>query len=586
MANNILDKQRALVLQGGAALGAYEAGVYRVFYDWIYKEIKDKENVFDILAGTSIGSINSAILLSYVLKRKKDIENISNKESWKGSAEMLENFWTEDTSTLTTVESSLFEHWWNFTYGLVPNAATTEAARRHYSVKQLKAYGAINVFSKPSFTPDTKFFDSLLDNPVLSWAHYSNEPLKNIIREKYWNDKEHPIKTKSEDVQPRLLVVSIDVETGTTVTFDSYPKIKEIDGNIVKDKGKPVLEWKTEYGDDKSITIEYPKGIKLDHVMASSSVPIHYDYTEIKSSTTKNSNDNSNTRYFWDGQYLSNTPLRELINAHQSYWVKKAEAEIGLEALHSKIVSVGEQNSQIVPNLDVYIANVWPTKETPVPQDHDGQLNRKNDIMFHDKTKYEEKVANLVNDYADLAIKLIDIVKNNPVNEKKQKEIENNLRVLLSKPGKSKSRGDKPRKYLELLTGEFTIEKIMRVELTNNENDKKDSISDKWADYSKRTISSLLEQGKRDAFKMLVGNLIKIVDSLQEPNTSMYPSDEIINKLNTHLKDTDELLKVYEPLNYDFIVGRLWAFIDLVKELESKGEKMGLTPRQASLLLP
>jgi NTE family protein len=28
-------KQRALVLQGGGALGAYEAGVYRVLYDWI-----------------------------------------------------------------------------------------------------------------------------------------------------------------------------------------------------------------------------------------------------------------------------------------------------------------------------------------------------------------------------------------------------------------------------------------------------------------------------------------------------------------------------------------------------------------------
>ena len=27
--------QRALVLQGGGALGAYEAGVFRVLYDWI-----------------------------------------------------------------------------------------------------------------------------------------------------------------------------------------------------------------------------------------------------------------------------------------------------------------------------------------------------------------------------------------------------------------------------------------------------------------------------------------------------------------------------------------------------------------------
>ncbi len=25
-------------------------------------------------------------------------------------------------------------------------------------------------------------------------------------------------------------------------------------------------------------------------------------------------------RYFWDGAYLSNTPLRELIQAHRDYW--------------------------------------------------------------------------------------------------------------------------------------------------------------------------------------------------------------------------------------------------------------------------
>ena len=30
-------KQRALIFQGGGALGAYEAGVYRVLYDWISK---------------------------------------------------------------------------------------------------------------------------------------------------------------------------------------------------------------------------------------------------------------------------------------------------------------------------------------------------------------------------------------------------------------------------------------------------------------------------------------------------------------------------------------------------------------------
>ena len=46
---------RALVLQGGAALGAYETGVYRVLYDWISRHINEEENIFDIIAGTSIG---------------------------------------------------------------------------------------------------------------------------------------------------------------------------------------------------------------------------------------------------------------------------------------------------------------------------------------------------------------------------------------------------------------------------------------------------------------------------------------------------------------------------------------------------
>lgn len=53
--------QRALVFQGGGSLGAYEAGVFHVLYHWIKKDIQDKnENIFDIVAGTSIGAINAS----------------------------------------------------------------------------------------------------------------------------------------------------------------------------------------------------------------------------------------------------------------------------------------------------------------------------------------------------------------------------------------------------------------------------------------------------------------------------------------------------------------------------------------------
>ena len=67
----IPSKQRALVFQGGGSLGAYEAGVYHVLYHWIKKDISDNENVFDIIAGTSIGAVNASIIINEILEKKQ-----------------------------------------------------------------------------------------------------------------------------------------------------------------------------------------------------------------------------------------------------------------------------------------------------------------------------------------------------------------------------------------------------------------------------------------------------------------------------------------------------------------------------------
>ena len=79
--------QRALILQGGGALGAYQAGVFRSLYEKMKgnqnNDSDDHHHLFDIIAGTSIGAINGAILVSYFLENKK----------WGGSAERLESFW-------------------------------------------------------------------------------------------------------------------------------------------------------------------------------------------------------------------------------------------------------------------------------------------------------------------------------------------------------------------------------------------------------------------------------------------------------------------------------------------------------------
>jgi predicted acylesterase/phospholipase RssA len=84
---NVPQEERALLLQGGGSLGAYEVGAYKVGYQLIKYREKKRGNtdkpIFDIVAGTSIGAINSAILTSYVIENK----------TWEGSAERLFDFW-------------------------------------------------------------------------------------------------------------------------------------------------------------------------------------------------------------------------------------------------------------------------------------------------------------------------------------------------------------------------------------------------------------------------------------------------------------------------------------------------------------
>jgi NTE family protein len=474
-------RQRALVLQGGGALGAYDAGVFQALYENINK--KDDSPLFDIVAGTSSGAMNSAILVGN-----------AKEKNWDYAAYRLNKFWNfvsrDENGKKIGIERG----------GLV---LLTEDARRYYSAKQFLCSGVPHVFSPLFSTPclpfigparfDTRFFDNVvLPNNI--WYTYSNQPLKASL-EKFIN---FPIKTSYKSNQPRLLIVSVDVQEGAVVTFDSYAK--DVNDTIRESTYGDFIRPPGEQSDgDQSkghykYAISYPDGIEPQYVMASGSVPINYDYTEINGinelqtlDDQGNATFNKVSRYFWDGGILSNTPLRELIQAHKDYWFT---------------VKGKEQETAIVPDLDVYIVDVWPTKEKGIPWDHDGVSDRKEDLLLNDKTDYDKKVADMVSDYIDFAKRLKDLAveaTNAVADVNKKKKLEKNLKDILKTKGKSSHRTDGHRNYQDLLNGRFDIN-VITIERTNNVYY---DISNKMFDYSSDTIKQLMDDGRDDALKII-----------------------------------------------------------------------------------
>lgn len=548
------EAHRVLVLQGGGALGAYEAGVFDVLYYWIKKDQDitnplKRHNIFDVVAGTSIGAINAAILVSYV----KD-----NNGSWEGSTQKLLDFWEHVSSTPDLInywpywsnwpfpwdEKSWMEGW-NRRGKSNSDIATGEAARRYYSAKEFLLHGAPNFISKPTKTNDNRFLDDIFPFGSNIWYKYSNRPLTNSIKKFV---TKFPIATDVD--QPRLLLVSVDVKTGTTVTFDSYSKPAE--GN----REDQIREYKYENHEDDSydFSISYDEGIMPEHLLASASVPVNFEYTHVptkydySSHATGNRdysaidcNDNKTkegnklekitTRCCWDGGLLSNSPLREVISAHKLFW------ELQREAKHEDIESsswneFSKGNRFDIPNLQVYIVDLWPSKEEKIPIDHDKVLDRKNDITYQNKTDYDQKVAVFVSDYIDLVEKIGDIAVEaiNSINDKNKKDtLSSRFNSLLVEPAKSKQRDGDARKYQDLIKGRFDLYTAFHLE----RKDDPDTISNKWFDLSKTTIRKLIEEGR-------VQTLMNLYEKEEKENDKNYAQQQLKKFIDTVDKSRED----------------------------------------------
>jgi NTE family protein len=132
----------------------------------------------------------------------------------------------------------------------------------------------------------------------------------------------------------------------------------------------------------------------------------------------------------------------------------------------------------------VYIVNLYPSLDAEVPQEPDSIEDREVDIKFHDRTKYDLKIAQVPIDYIDLVNELVQLAKDNKLSEKAE--------AILDRTAKSKKCDGTPRKYSDLPEGPFAIERTVYVE----REDDKDTIFGKAFDFSGSTIIDLFEKGE------------------------------------------------------------------------------------------
>ncbi|MGN6613720.1 MAG: patatin-like phospholipase family protein [Candidatus Nitrosocosmicus sp.] len=239
------DLENVLIMQGGGSLGSFACGVFKALV---------KQNIrIDIVAGTSIGAVNAAIIAgSKTDTPEKD----------------LEDFWLEISESNMQIIPDLWMYEW-------------DSYNKEYLFKKISSSSAnAAIFGVPKmFVPRWQWWNSpsLVKkadeenyfNPK-NWTFlYDHSPLEKTL-DKYIDYKKLNLAAKQEEKPDvlRLIITAVNVMTGKPLVFDNT---------------------QTE--------------IKAKHILASAGYPIYgFPWVKIDENT-----------YGWDGSLLSNTPIREVI---------------------------------------------------------------------------------------------------------------------------------------------------------------------------------------------------------------------------------------------------------------------------------
>jgi NTE family protein len=304
--------ENVLILQGGGSLGAFGCGVFKALRQSKLRQI-------DIVAGTSIGGVNAAIIAG----SKSDQPEESLEQFW---LELAENSSSIDLPSPSPMQEAFVNFWMPSNVRAMQDTQTSSIL----SFYQSAAYGNPKMFV-PRWHPAFASKDPYFLTPQ-KWTYiYDHSPLAKTLDRYIDYSKLEP----GGRPNSRLLLTAVNILNAEPLTFDCS-----------KQK------------------------ITAKHILATSAYPLYFfPWVEIEKGL-----------YCWDGGLLSNTPLREVIDASP--------------VLDKKIVVV-ENYPKIIEALPQNLAEV---------------LHRARDIIFSDKTLHNVKMSKLITEYLRFIDELYHIV--------------------------------------------------------------------------------------------------------------------------------------------------------------------------------
>ena len=318
--------ENVLILQGGGSLGAFGCGVF--------KALAEKNVNIDIVAGTSIGGVNAAIIAGSLNKGRPE--------------QLLEEFWLELTDSFVDFENTpirslspqleqmISNYYYYYTSSLAEKKNESLRKMKEYRDKSIMSFLSSAIFGNSKMFRPRWALEYLLRDPDYfqpsNWTYLYDHSILAKTLEKYIDyGKLKP----GGNPNSRLIMTAVNVLTSEPLTFDSFRQ-----------------------------------QISPKHVLATCAYSSYnFPWVEIEKGV-----------YAWDGSLLSNTPLREVIEASP------------------------------VNDKRIFLVENYPKKTNHLPENLAEVNHRTRDIIFCDKTLSTVQMSKVITRYLSYIDELYQLV--------------------------------------------------------------------------------------------------------------------------------------------------------------------------------